>query len=204
MLAYGATEFEQFLTAVCTRAANKASARPHRGRALQVDDKQTRTPMNGAGHDNVRHAWSYSMTQSTPQGTHVSIESLPKTPPCGGDYVRRKLMSLLFPLNRSQTCAIPPSTNSSTPVTKLDRSLQRKTAAVPISRGPAKRPRGLPCPIDLTAASTCSGPDAAANALRRDGVSTAPGLRTLIRIPDSRMSWIQALTKFRMAAFTPP
>ena len=48
-----------------------------------------------------------------------------------------------------ETCTIPPSAKSSTPVTKLEASLLRKTAALPISRGSARRPSGFPLPIAL-------------------------------------------------------
>ena len=71
---------------------------------------------------------------------------------------------------------MPPSAKSSTLVMKLDASLARNTAALPISRGSASRPIGFASPIDLTAASTLSAPDADPRALLRDGVSTGDAL----------------------------
>ena len=75
---------------------------------------------------------------------------------------------------------------------------------MPISSGSASRPSGFPSPIVLTAASTFAAPDAASSALRNDGVSTAPALSMLIRMPEPLMSWIQQRTMQRSAAFAPP
>jgi hypothetical protein len=54
------------------------------------------------------------------------------------DAVRHALFSLVC----AQTCAWPPSANNSAPVTKLESSDARNSAALAISCGSATRPRG--------------------------------------------------------------
>ena len=58
------------------------------------------------------------------------------------DAVQHVLFSLVCAFVCAQTCAWPPSTKSSTPVTKLESSDARNSAALAISSGSATRPSG--------------------------------------------------------------
>src|SRR5580700_1693011 len=71
-----------------------------------------------------------------------------------------------------QTCARPPSTNSSMPVTKLESSDAKKSAALAISAGSAMRPIGIVDAIFAMASGGCRS---------TSGVTVGPGLKTLER-----------------------
>src|ERR1700690_54834 len=90
-----------------------------------------------------------------------------------------------------QTCAVPPSTNSSMPVTKLESSEARNTATLAISSALPMRPIGM---LATIWAMACFGSGA------KIGVSIVPGLITLARILRSLSSSVQVRTKERMAA----
>src|ERR1700693_4972311 len=81
-----------------------------------------------------------------------------------------------------QTCALPPSTNSSIPVTKLESSDARNNAALAISSGCPMRPIGTVDTIQAIASAGCRA---------TCGVSTGPGLRTFERIRRSLSSEVQ-------------
>src|ERR1700680_1822052 len=79
---------------------------------------------------------------------------------------------------RDQTCACPPSTKNSIPLTKLASSEAKNTAAEAISAGSAIRPSGT---ADAKLARTSSGlPGMNRN---RPGVLVGPGLSALTRMP---------------------
>jgi hypothetical protein len=86
---------------------------------------------------------------------------------------------------------VPPSTNNSTPVTKLEWSEARNTVALATSSALPMRPIGMPATIWAMA---CFGSGA------KIGVSIVPGLMTLARTSRSLSSSVQVRTKERMAA----
>src|SRR6266851_2456605 len=94
-----------------------------------------------------------------------------------------------------QTCALPPSTKSSIPVTKLESSEARNNAALATSSGSPMRPIGIVDTIRAIASAGC--PSIA-------GVSVGPGLITFERIWRSLRSEVQVRTKERRAAFVAP
>jgi hypothetical protein len=100
--------------------------------------------------------------------------------------------------------ATPPSTKSSTPVMPLASSLDRNATDLATSSGRISRPIGMPWPMAATRSSTLSARDAPANSNRIEGVSTAPGLNMLRRMPVPLTSWIQPRTHARSAALDPP
>src|SRR5579862_4043265 len=73
----------------------------------------------------------------------------------------------------AQTCALPPSTNSSIPVTKLESSEARYSAALATSSGFPMRPMGM---VDTMRAIT------SADCRLTSGVLIGPGLTTFERI----------------------
>src|ERR1700722_713948 len=92
-------------------------------------------------------------------------------------------------------CPLPPSTKSSIPVTKLESSEARNSAALAISSGSPTRPIGMVDTIRAMASAGC--PSIA-------GVSVGPGLITFERIWRSLRSNVQVRTKERSAAFVAP
>src|SRR6202007_1751900 len=94
-----------------------------------------------------------------------------------------------------QTCPLPPSTNSSMPVTKLESSEARNSTAFAISSGSPMRPIGMVDTIRAMASAGC--PSIA-------GVSVGPGLITFERICRSLRSEVQVRTKERTAALVAP
>src|ERR1700722_2538331 len=94
-----------------------------------------------------------------------------------------------------QTCPLPPSTNSSIPVTKLESSDARNNAALAISSGFPIRPMGMVETIRAMASAGCPS---------MTGVSVGPGLITLERIWRSLRSQVQVRTRERRAAFVAP
>src|SRR5580700_7061833 len=90
-----------------------------------------------------------------------------------------------------QIWALPPSTNSSIPVTKLESSEARNNATFATSSGSPMRPMGM---VD-TIRSITSGDCRLAS-----GVLIGPGLTTLERIRRSFRSVVQVRTKERIAA----
>src|SRR3984957_10009730 len=93
--------------------------------------------------------------------------------------------------NFCQTCAVPPSTNNSMPVTKLESSEARNTATLAISSALPMRPIGI---LATIWAMACFGSGA------KIGVSIVPGLMTLARILRFLSSNVQVRTKDRIAA----
>src|SRR5580658_10594373 len=91
----------------------------------------------------------------------------------------------------AQTCALPPSTNSSTPVTKLESSDARYSAALATSSGFPMRPMGM---VDTIRAIT------SADCRFVSDVLIGPGLTTFERIWRSLRSVVQVRTKERIAA----
>src|SRR6202451_4230349 len=91
----------------------------------------------------------------------------------------------------AQTCALPPSTNSSIPVTKLESSDARYSAALATSSGFPMRPIGM---VDTIRAIT------SADCRLASGVSIGPGLTTFERIRRSFRSVVQVRAKDRIAA----
>src|SRR5260370_42175032 len=90
-----------------------------------------------------------------------------------------------------QIWALPPSTNSSIPVTKLESSEARNSAAFATSLGSPIRPIGM---VETIRAIT-SGDSRLAR-----GVLIGPGLTTFERIRRSFRSVVQGRTKERIAA----
>src|SRR5580693_10619810 len=90
-----------------------------------------------------------------------------------------------------QICALPPSTNSSIPVTKLESSDARNNATLATSSGSPMRPIGI---VDTIRAMT------SADCRLARGVLIGPGLTTFERIRRSFRSVVQVLTKERIAA----
>jgi hypothetical protein len=79
-----------------------------------------------------------SITASTRMRLSVHTTVWEPRSPVGGSRIDRP-----FPkISNSQTCALPPSANSSIPVTKLESSEPRKSATLAISSGSAMRPIG--------------------------------------------------------------
>src|SRR6266478_6981930 len=72
-----------------------------------------------------------------------------------------------------QTCPLPPSTNSSIPVTKLESSDARNNAALAISLASPIRPIGMVDTIRTMASAGCPS---------MTGVSVGPGLMTVLEI----------------------
>src|SRR5579864_4736818 len=90
-----------------------------------------------------------------------------------------------------QICALPPSTNSSMPVTKLESSEARNNAAFATSSGSPIRPMGMVETIRATTSGDCR---------LTSGVLIGPGLTTFERIRRSFRSVVQVRTKERIAA----
>src|ERR1700735_1705058 len=90
-----------------------------------------------------------------------------------------------------QICALPPSTNSSIPVTKLESSDARNNATLATSSGSPMRPIGM---VDTMRAIT------SADCRLTSGVLIGPGLTTFERIRRSFRSVVQVRTKERIAA----
>src|ERR1700733_13041096 len=90
-----------------------------------------------------------------------------------------------------QTCARPPSTNSSTPVTKLESSDARYNAALATSSGSPMRPIGTVESIRAITSADCR---------LVSGVLIGPGLKTFDRIWRSLRSAVQVRTKELIAA----
>src|SRR5216683_6535208 len=90
-----------------------------------------------------------------------------------------------------QTCALPPSTKSSIPVTKLESSEARNSAALATSSGSPMRPIGIVDTIRAITSEDCRF---------ARGVLIGPGLTTFERIRRSFRSVVQVRTKERMAA----
>src|SRR6266404_392614 len=94
-----------------------------------------------------------------------------------------------------QICALPPSTNSSMPVTKLESSDARKSAALAISSGEPMRPIGTVDTIRAIASEDS----------RSDrGVLMGPGLKTFVRTRRSFRSVVQVRANERRAALVAP
>jgi hypothetical protein len=94
-----------------------------------------------------------------------------------------------------QICPLPPSTNSSMPVMKLESSEARNNTALAISSGSPMRPIGMVDTIRAMASVGCPS---------ITGVSVGPGLITFERIWRSLRSEVQVRTKERRAAFVAP
>src|SRR6266436_10333 len=90
-----------------------------------------------------------------------------------------------------QIWALPPSTNSSIPVTKLESSEARNNATLATSSGFPMRPIGMVDTIRPITSADCR---------LTAGVLSGPGLTTFERIPRSFRSVVQVRTKERMAA----
>src|ERR1700723_853752 len=90
-----------------------------------------------------------------------------------------------------QICALPPSTNSSIPVTKRESSDARNNATLATSSGSPMRPIGM---VDTMRAIT------SADCRPTSGVLIGPGLITLERIRRPFRSVVQVRTKERIAA----
>src|ERR1700722_5264377 len=90
-----------------------------------------------------------------------------------------------------QICALPPSTNNSIPVTKLESSDARNSAALAISSASPIRPIGIVDTILAMVSGDCRA---------TIGVSTGPGLTTLERMRRSFNSEVHVRTKERTAA----
>src|SRR6202453_582182 len=90
-----------------------------------------------------------------------------------------------------QICALPPSTYSSIPVTKLESSEARNNATLATSSGSPMRPIGM---VDTMRAIT------SADCRPTSGVLIGPGLITFERIRRSFRSVVQVRTKERIAA----
>jgi hypothetical protein len=95
-------------------------------------------------------------------------------------------------ISNGQTCALPPSANSSIPVTKLESSEPRKSATLAISSGSAMRPIGT---VDTMRPKASAGMAAFSDAVR-----TGPGLRTFVRMCRSFSSTVQVRANERIAA----
>src|ERR1700748_3246318 len=91
-----------------------------------------------------------------------------------------------------QIAADPPSTNNSTPATKLESSEARKSAALAISSAVPIRPSGT---IDVICDLTSSFANTS-----NPGVWIGPGLRTLTRICCAFRSAVQLRANERIAA----
>src|SRR5882757_7163532 len=98
-------------------------------------------------------------------------------------------------VSAGQTCPRPPSTNSSMPVTKLESSEARNTAALATSSGSPTRPIGMEARILAMASGGCRS---------TRGVLIGPGLRTFDRMRRSFSSMVQARTRLRTAALVAP
>src|SRR6202021_4174813 len=117
----------------------------------------------------------------------------PRTDSCG-DVIDPSLSLDSFPFlyhSGGQIWALPPSTNSSIPVTKLESSEARNNATFATSSGSPMRPIGMVDTIRAITSGDCR--------LAR-GVLTGPGLTTFERIRRSFRSVVQVRTKERMAA----
>src|SRR5260370_38545693 len=90
-----------------------------------------------------------------------------------------------------QIWALPPSTNRSIPVAKLESSEARNNAPLATSSGSPMRPIGI---VDTIRAIT------SADCRLASGVLIGPGLTTFERIPRSFRSVVQVRTKERIAA----
>src|SRR3984893_19067297 len=90
-----------------------------------------------------------------------------------------------------QIWALPPSTNRSIPVTKLESSEARNNATLATSSGSPMRPIGMVDTIRAITSADCR--------LARD-VLIGPGLTTFERMRRSFRSVVQVRTKERMAA----
>ena len=90
----------------------------------------------------------------------------------------------------AQIWAVPPSTNNSVPVMKLESPEARNSAAVAISRGCPKRPMGI---IEANFALTSWGMGS------KIAVSMGPGLMTFTRILRSLSSSVQVRANERTA-----
>src|SRR3984885_6025054 len=90
-----------------------------------------------------------------------------------------------------QIWALPPSTNSSIPVTKLESSEARNNATFATSSGSPMRPMGMVDTIRAITSGDCR---------LASGVLIGPGLTTLERIRRSFRSVVQVRTKERIAA----
>ena len=120
----------------------------------------------------------------------------------GNDFTPNALINTAGGQDRSerrnrQTCAIPPSTNSSTPVTKLLSSEARNTATLAISSASPIRPIGT---CDARPALICSSSPGELARPSTPGVSIGPGLSTLTRILRSFRSTVQVRANERTAA----
>ena len=98
---------------------------------------------------------------------------------------------------RAQVWAMPPSTKSSAPLTKLLSSDARKTAAAAISSGLPIRPSGVWAAKRSVSCRSCSASGASPCS---PGVEVAPGESTLTRMPVSFRSRIQLRARLRIAA----
>src|SRR6202046_1542321 len=90
-----------------------------------------------------------------------------------------------------QIWALPPSTNSSMPVTKLESSDARNNATFATSSGSPMRPIGTVDTIRAITSGDCR---------LASGVLIGPGLTTFERIRRSFRSVVQVRTKERIAA----
>ena len=100
-------------------------------------------------------------------------------------------------LSEIYTCAKPPSTNSSMPVTKLLSSEARKTAALAISSGRPSLPNGTVA-LMLFKRSCPTGEEPSSS--RRPSVSIGPGLIAFTRMRRALRSVVQVRAKERIAA----
>src|SRR5258708_16795683 len=98
-------------------------------------------------------------------------------------------------VSADQTWPRPPSTNSSMPVTKLESSEARNTAALATSSGSPMRPIGMVATI----LAMMSG-----DWISTSGVLIGPGLRTFERMRRSFNSTVQVRTRLRTAALVAP
>ncbi|PYQ48997.1 MAG: hypothetical protein DMF78_19615 [Acidobacteria bacterium] len=96
-----------------------------------------------------------------------------------------------------QTCAKPPSTNSSVPVTKLLSSEARNTTAFAISSGLPSRPSGT---MPAIAFRRCSPAPVDAASSVSPGVSMGPGLTAFTRMRRSFRSVVHVRANDRTAA----
>src|ERR1700692_4739952 len=122
-------------------------------------------------------AANYVLESDTVPAATVS----PTTEHAGGlldDTAHRRKPGPDYVMRHDQTCACPPSTKNSIPLTKLASSEAKNTAAEAISAGSAIRPSGTE---DAKLARTSSGlPGMKRN---RPGVLVGPGLSALTRMP---------------------
>src|SRR5258706_3345123 len=125
-----------------------------------------------------------------PLGNHLSPPFI--------DWLFREEIPRRTPLTLNQTCARPPSTNTSLPVIKLLSSEARNKAAAAVSSGLPTRSSGAWLARSARSASCIP---VFASPLRRPGVVVAPGESTLTRMPVPFRSSGQLPPTFRIAAF---